>query len=803
MKKIFFLLIVLWSSSLSLAQSSASLSGRVTDERGEPLIGITILLEATDLGTATDLAGNYRIENIPAGEYTVIVSGIGYETQRFALTCDSGAAVKRAISMQESTALLADVVVTAESEKTRMEGTAQAVQVLETKVAKLQSADLGDILAKTEGVNVQRGGGLGSGFRFALNGLSGDQIRFFYDGVPLDFSPYGFGIANVPVNMIDRIEVYKGVVPVQFGADALGGAVNLVPPGLRNGYSGSASYQLGSFGTHRVTANLNYADEKTGLFVAAGGFFDYTDNNYRIDVAVSETREDGTPTGRLEQATVERFHDAYRAYGGNLRLGIRDKKWANELSLEGYYGNYNNEIQNSQQPGLIDQPALGINQAVAGNPFGGVLFTSYSAGLNLDYNVDLHPKWELDLKAGYNYDQRVSVDTSRNLYNWFGEVIRLQNVPGELGIADHLITESQSLFARQQLTYQLSDRHAFKLSVAPTHQYRTADDLLIDGPFDPALDEGFLFDLVSGLEYTADLLDGRLQNIAFAKNYRQSIRIESLDPSLNETLIDERVVNNYGAGNGLRYDWSDRFSTKLSYEFAYRLPRQDEIFGDGQLILENLALRPESSHNVNLQASYRGKPTARIDWQVQGNFFLRRIDDLIFLLVNAEDFGAFQNVWSATSRGIEWSGRVRELLPGLSLSANTTYQAYFNTSDDGPFAGFAGDRIPNTPYFFANGAAEYELLDVLTKQDCLSFFYNVRYVNAFFIGWESAGLLQFKAEVPSQTVHAAGLTYRLNIKNRQHALTVESQNLTDAKVFDLFGVQRPGRAFFVKLSTQF
>ncbi|MEM1357292.1 MAG: carboxypeptidase-like regulatory domain-containing protein, partial [Bacteroidota bacterium] len=619
MKKL-FLAIALSVSTLVLAQSSASLSGRVADERGEPLIGITVVLVEINNGTATDLDGRYELKNFPPGSYTLSVSGIGYTTEEIAVDLPTGKVVQRDVVLKENATLLESVTVTAQTEKARLESTAQAIAVIETKEVKLKSADLGDILAKTEGVNVQRGGGLGSGFRFALNGLSGDQVRFFYDGVPLAFSPYGFGIANVPVNMIDRIEVYKGVVPVQFGADALGGAVNLVPPGLRNGYSGSASYQIGSFGTHRVTGNVNYADAKTGFFVAAGGFFDYTDNNYKIDVAISETREDGTSTGQLQQATIERFHDAYRAYGANLRVGLRDKRWANELSLEGYYGNYENEIQNSQQPGLIDQPTLGISQAVGGSPFGELLFTSYSAGLNLGYNVNLHPKWELDLKAGYNYDERTAIDTSRNLYNWFGEVIRVNNTAGELGLPDHLITKSQSLFARQQLTFRPSEQHAFKLSVAPTRQYRTADDLLIDGPFDPALDDGYLFDLVTGLEYAADLLDGRLQNIAFVKNYRQNIRIESLDPSIDEVLISERAASNYGAGNGLRYDWSYRLSTKLSYEFAYRLPRQDEIFGDGQLIQENLELLPESSHNVNVQASYRSKRTARLDWQIQGNY---------------------------------------------------------------------------------------------------------------------------------------------------------------------------------------
>ncbi|MEM9260612.1 MAG: carboxypeptidase-like regulatory domain-containing protein, partial [Bacteroidota bacterium] len=273
MKKFFFLAIALTISTLAFAQPSASLSGRVVDERGEPLISITVVLMEINNGTATDLDGRYELKNITPGSYTLSVSGIGYTTEEIAVDLPTGKLAQRDVVLKENATLLESVTVTAQTEKARLESTAQAIKVIETKEVKLKSADLGDILAKTEGVNVQRGGGLGSGFRFALNGLSGDQVRFFYDGVPLGFSPYGFGIANVPVNMIDRIEVYKGVVPVQFGADALGGAVNLVPPGLRNGYSGSASYQIGSFGTHRVTGNVNYADERTGLFVAAGGFF--------------------------------------------------------------------------------------------------------------------------------------------------------------------------------------------------------------------------------------------------------------------------------------------------------------------------------------------------------------------------------------------------------------------------------------------------------------------------------------------------------------------------------------------------
>jgi hypothetical protein len=70
---------------------------------------------------------------------------------------------------------------------------------------------------------VRRDGGLGSIARFPLNRLYDNQERFFLDAVPLEIAGYPFGFANVPVNVIKRVEVFRGVVPIRFGADALGG----------------------------------------------------------------------------------------------------------------------------------------------------------------------------------------------------------------------------------------------------------------------------------------------------------------------------------------------------------------------------------------------------------------------------------------------------------------------------------------------------------------------------------------------------------------------------------------------------
>src|SRR5690606_36347202 len=101
---------------------------------------------------------------------------------------------------------------------------------------------------------------------------------------PLELAGHPFGISNVPVNLVDRVEIYRGVVPIRFGADALGGAVNLVTRREREGTHGFASYQIGSFGTHRVAAGASHSHGESGFFARATGFHDQAENDYTITV---------------------------------------------------------------------------------------------------------------------------------------------------------------------------------------------------------------------------------------------------------------------------------------------------------------------------------------------------------------------------------------------------------------------------------------------------------------------------------------------------------------------------------------
>lgn len=779
--------IALFHAFFSIAQNEQTytIHGMVYDQSGVPLPHANVVIESLDLGVVTATNGSYVLENVLSGTHKITARMMGFIPQTRLVHLKGQSLNGIHFNLAEDTRTLEGIVITAETEEARLERSALAIDVLETTAVKLQSADLGEILAQTQGVSIQRSGGLGSGIRFSLNGLSGDQVRFFFNRIPLRFSSYATGIANVPVNLVERVEIYKGVVPIVFGADALGGAVNLVSPAIEPGLQGGVSYQTGSFGLHRVSMDVRHYEPETGIFVGVGGFYDNARNNYRVDVEVADEQ------GRLSEVTVPRFHDRYRAYGVNLTAGIKDRPWAEELSLTAYYGDAYNELQH--------------NALMSGIPYGDVLTLRNSYGANLIYRNNLRDNVSLDVVLGYNELERQFIDTSFYAYNWFGERILRKRVAGEISgqsSASHQFTWDESYFARINLSWQLAPQHTLSASLAPTYTVRTGDELF-SGTFDPLARRGELLTWVNGLEYQMTAFNKKLQNIAFVKSYWQDLSAETDVPNAEDDAVTQRDVHHWGVGNGLRYHVNDRLTAKVTYERAIRLPLPDEVFGDGQLVLKSLDLEPEQSHNLNVETNFRNKPKAANQWQVNANIFMRSISNLILLIPSTDRTNIFQNVYDATSQGIELSGQWKQVGEGFSISANTTYQRYYNKSRQGAFEAFYGDRIPNRPYFFANASLNYTFTDNWEAEDQLSFFWISRYVHQFFLSWESAGIREFKQEIPRQQLHHAGFTYKLPAGVSYSAVTAEVQNVFNARVFDFFGVQRPGRAFYVKLTTQF
>lgn len=668
------------------------------------------------------------------------------------------------------------ILVEEESGATRVERSAQAVTVLDTTEAQRQSADLAAVVGRAEGVHVQRSGGLGSEMRFSLEGFTDEQVRFFLDGVPLDLAGFPYGLAVVPVGLVDRIEVYRGVVPLELGADALGGAVNLVtePPGESRS---TLSYQGGSFDTHRLSALAGHTHEGSGLFVRGAGWFDRSANDYPVQVEVADE------TGHIQTTTARRFHDAYRSGGAMAEIGLAGRSWADLVGLRAFGSTSYREIQHNVVMSVpYGEPWYGVTTA------GGTGTWRWTAG-----------SWRVDALGGYTWTERSFSDLGSCTYDWFGQCVADRGSPGELteGGSDQRVWDDAGL-ARVGVVWRPSDAHQLTLTASPTWFHRTGEDHTVEpGARDPLTAQRDAAQLVSGLGYQLDPSGGRLQETAFVKLYVQRVRSEEPIPGGGSHEADRDTLR-VGVGDGIRVDLRTWATLKASYEWATRLPAPEEIFGDGVLVVDNLALQPEASHNANLGVSLQGEPRVGRATLVLGGFW-REASDLIVLLGNDRSY-SYENVFGARGLGVEASGSWVSPGEGVGLYASGSWLDLRNTAESGAFADYRGDRIPNRPWLTANARLNLGASGVATGDDRLSLDTYARYTHSFYRGWESVGLTAFKAAVPSQLSLDLALTYAVESDRGAVSASLEVQDLTDAPLYDFFGIQKPGRSVFGKIT---
>lgn len=679
----------------------------------------------------------------------------------------------------------AEVVVGTVSGATRLRDSAQAVKVVETEAARRHSADVGEVLARTEGVGVQRSGGLGSESRLSLHGLADDQIRVFVDGVPLEFSGFGLGVSIIPIGWVERIEVYRGVVPVRLGADALGGAIDVITDQRLTGDTAAVAYTTGAFDTHQLSLDARTFLAPIGLLVRAAAFYDTSRNDYQVDVRVPD------PLGRLQPARVRRFHDGYRALGASAEVGLVDRPWARRLMLRLFSTTFDKELQHN------------VDMSV---PYGEVTTGQTAIGGTLRYELT-QPQSPLSLRALAGYSRRSIdfLDASRRVYDWFGNVVfeRAESAGEITPFASDLTQWEQRLLGRVHVGYSLAPEHSLELVVAPDFTTRTGEERLRLSAerIDPLTTRRDLFQLVSGLEYAFRDEGDRFENAAFFKHYLYRPSTDQVDVTYNTIRHLASSTQSIGAGDSFRVRVLDGLLGKASYEYALRLPRADEVFGDGALVTSNLELTPETSHNANLGALFEGTlGELGGGVAVEASGFIRYTEGMIVQLI-ADDrvHSIHQNVFTVRTLGTD--GMVRWISSGewLTLQANGTYLDQRNASTEGPFASFRGQRVPNRPWLFANTSAVLRLDRVASDADRLSLSWATRFVRSFLPGWDDSNGRDDARRIPTQLVHSAGVEYLVSGPYTV-AASLDLSNLTDERVYDVLGVQRPGRAAFFKMT---
>lgn len=762
-------------------------SGRILSTEKETVDFATVYLKGTSYGGTTNHEGLYHLK-APAGSYTLVVSAVGYRTVEMPVKLAAGGRVKQNLTITPETQLLDEVTIVSTG-VSRIKRSAFNAVAVDTKELQNTTKNLSDALTKAPGMKLREAGGVGSDMQLMLDGFSGKHVKVFIDGVPQEGVGSSFGLNNIPVSFADRIEVYKGVVPVGFGTDAIGGVINIVTGKKPRRWFLDASYSYGSFNTHKSYVNLGQTF-KNGFTYEINAFQNYSDNDYHVDAPVKNF-ETGS-FNESEKYRVKRFNDTYHNEAVVAKAGLVDKSWADRLMFGFTYSHMYKEIQ------------TGVRQKTV---FGEKHRRGHALMPSMEYSKrNLMTKGlDLVLTANYNRNATTNVDTARYEYNWRGEKHPL-NSPGEQS-HQYSRANSDNWNGTLTLNYRIDKAQTLTFNhVLNTFRRDNTSLLAAQEQKDPIAKE--TRKNISGLSYR--LMPSERWNFsAFGKYYRQYVAGPIAETETGSNFIrTSRTVDSWGYGAAGTYFLLPGLQAKLSYEKAYRLPTIEEMFGDEDLESGDVGIRPENSDNLNLNLSY-SKALGKHSIYVEGGVIYRNTKDYIQRniqdLSGGKEGATYINYGKVLTKGYTVSARYG-LGRWLSAGGNFTQMNVRDNEKTQIGTGGATEnigyksRVPNVPYRFADFDVNLYWHDLGKKGNVFSVTYDNQYMHSFSYYSQAVGK-NSDFIVPDQFSHNLALSYSLN--RGRYSFSLECRNFTDEDLYDNFSLQKAGRAFYGKVRIHF
>ena len=738
----------------------------------------------------TNQEGIYHV-NAPAGDYILVVSAEGYQAFEKQVKLAAGKRTRLNIMITSTEATqLGPVVVTANN-VSRVKRSAFNAIAIDTRAMENSTQNLSDALARAPGLKIRESGGVGSDMQLMMDGFNGRHIKIFIDGVPQEGVGSSFGLNNIPVNYAERIEVYKGVVPVGFATDAIGGVINIVTKqNARREWFLDASYSYGSFNTHKSYINFGQTF-RNGLTYELSAFQNYSDNTYTVNTPVKDFA-----TGVIDQSqreNVRRFNDTYHNEAVNGKVGIINKSWADRLMFSLTYSRMHKDIQ------------TGVRQDIV---FGGKYNKGYSVMPSVEYRKRNVLTRGLDVMMTANYNKNISnnVDTSAYEFNWRGELRPLRNgARGEQSYQDTR-SDNNNWNGTATVNYRIGRAHSFVFNHVINDFKRNNRSMLNRNGAENAIPK-ITTKNISGLSYR--LMPSEHWNFSvFGKYYDQSVSGPMAVTSAQDQFMRQtNSINATGYGLAGTYFLLDGLQAKVSYEKAYRLPTNDEMFGDEDMESGKLELKPESSNNLNLNLSYN-KVLGSHSVYVEGGVIYRDTRD--YIQRNIESLGsgrfgaAYSNHGRVETKGYNLSARYGfshwVSLGGNFTQTDTRDKVKTISSTTSQASLTYGSRMPNVPYRFSNADVTFYWRDFGKKSNLLTMTYDNLHMHSFPLYSEAIGS-ESKFVVPTQFAH--NLTVSYSIKNGRYNMSFECRNITDEKLYDNFSLQKAGRAFYGKFRVYF
>ncbi len=759
--------------------------GNVASADGDAIDYASVYLRGTPSSCITDERGAYRLQ-VPPGKYTVVFSSVGFEKQEHLTEIVPGQESRLNVKLT-SVSKLAEVTVVG-NPVNKIKNSAYNAVTISTQDLSNTTKTLGDALQKAPGLKIRENGGVGSDMAVTMDGFSGKHIKVFIDGAPQEGVGSSFGLNNIPVNFAERIEVYRGVVPVGFGTDAIGGIINIVTPKRLRKWFVDASYSYGSFNTHKSYINFGQT-LRNGFKYEVNAFQNYSDNDYLIDSPVEDFASGAI--NRKKKESVRRFNDTYHNEAVLAKAGIVDKPWADRFMVGITYSRMYKEIQ------------TGVRQEI-------VYGQKHRHGHSLIPSVEYYKRnlfakgLDLSFNANYNRNITINVDTASVKYNWKGETAPL-NSPGEQSY-QHAKADNNNWSASLTSNYRLGPNHVFTVNNVFNSFKRTNENMLNTPPSKDEISKVTSKNII-GISYRY-APDTKMNFSVFGKYYHQYVAGPIATSAAQDNYVHTSRSDNYaGYGAAGTLFLPGGIQLKASYEKALRMPTIEEMFGNEDLETGDISLKPESSHNMNLNLSYNATFGNNIIYVEAGVIYRDTRDYIqrnIMSLSGGKFAASYTNYGKVRTGGLSLSARYN-FSKWLSVGGNFTQMnvrdnmrtAINNTAANVSYR----QRMPNLPYMFADTDASFYWPGLGRKDNTLTLTYDNQYTHSFCYYASNLGSNSNDYMVPDQFAHNLAISY--GIMGGRYNISFECRNLTNASLYDNFSLQKAGRAFYGKVRVYF
>ncbi len=277
MKKISILTVLILSVNLAFCQFS--ITGKVLDEKNQPLVSATVLLENTFAGTYSNQKGDFVLKNLKSGEYNIKISFIGYETQAKKIKLEKDEVIE--FKMPRASYLADEVIVQATRVNEKTPATYSTINK-ETLSKNNNAQDIPYLLSYAPSMVVSSDAGTGIGYtNINIRGSDVKRINVTINGIPInDAESHGVWWVDLPdmASSVDNTQIQRGVGTSTNGAGAFGATINFQTTNLNREPYAEVNSSFGSYNSSKNTVNVG-----TGLI----------NNKFVVDARLSKIWSDG------------------------------------------------------------------------------------------------------------------------------------------------------------------------------------------------------------------------------------------------------------------------------------------------------------------------------------------------------------------------------------------------------------------------------------------------------------------------------------------------------------------------------